>query len=211
MCSSAYWRRTSCAGRGRAHRAVAVTATGSRDRLLIITNLAPALLLAAWTGSARGQVAARLAPYRDSIPATLVSFEMIPIPGGPARRRSPTVLDRQDRSDLGRVRRVGVPSRRRGGRARGRRLRGRDGAAQSPVRRARPGLRPSRLPRPRDDVHGRPGLLRLALGQDGTTLRPAHRRPVDAGARSGPGRGYVAVGRARSEEHTSDLQSREKL
>src|SRR6266487_4766117 len=91
MCSSAYWRRTSCAatGPGRAHRAVAVTATGSRHRLLIIINLAPALVLAVWTGAARGQVAARLAPYRDSIPATLVSFEMIPIPGGTVTLDSP--------------------------------------------------------------------------------------------------------------------------
>ena len=89
MCSSAYWRRTSCAGTGRAHRAAAVRATGSRHRLLIITNLAPALLLAAWTGSARAQVAARLAPYRDSIPATLVSFEMVPVPGGSVTLDSP--------------------------------------------------------------------------------------------------------------------------
>src|SRR6266566_3611123 len=171
MCSSAYWRRTSCAGRGRAHRAVAVTATGSRHRLLIITNLAPALLLAAWTGSARGQVAARLAPYRDSIPATLVSFEMVPVPGcsvtldSPAGPRAVAVPPfwigktevTWDEYDVW-VYRL-------------------DGAAQPPVRRARPGLRPSRLPRPRHDVHGRPGLLRLALGQFGTKLWPAHRRP----------------------------------
>src|SRR2546428_3388213 len=89
MCSSAYWRRTSCAGTGRAHRAAAVRATGSKHRLLIITNLAPALLLAASTGPARGQAAARLAPYRDSIPATLVSFEMVPVPGGSVTLDSP--------------------------------------------------------------------------------------------------------------------------
>src|SRR5438128_12222007 len=89
MCSSAYWRRTSCAGTGRAHRAAAVRATGSKHRLLIITNLAPALLLAASTGPARGQAAARLAPYRDSIPGTLVSFEMVPVPGGSVTLDSP--------------------------------------------------------------------------------------------------------------------------
>jgi formylglycine-generating enzyme required for sulfatase activity len=88
MCSSAYWQRTSCAGTGRAHRAAAVTA-GSRHRLLIITNLAAALLLAAGTGPARGQAAARPAPYRDSIPATLVSFEMVPVPGGSVTLDSP--------------------------------------------------------------------------------------------------------------------------
>ena len=89
MCSSAYWRRTSCAAAGRAHRAAAVTVTAIRHRHLIITNLALALLLAAGTGPARGQAAARPAPYRDSIPATLVSFEMVPVPGGSVTLDSP--------------------------------------------------------------------------------------------------------------------------
>jgi formylglycine-generating enzyme required for sulfatase activity len=41
-----------------------------------------ALLFAAWPAVAPGQSAAHFLPYRDSIPGTLVSFEMIPVPGG---------------------------------------------------------------------------------------------------------------------------------
>ena len=53
------------------------------------TNLTLAPLLAAWAGSARGQAAARPVPYRDSIPPTLVTFEMVPVPGGTVTLDSP--------------------------------------------------------------------------------------------------------------------------
>src|SRR5437588_585609 len=79
MCSSAYWRRSSCAGAGRAPSA-AMRANETWRRVLMATNLTLAPLLAAWAGPARGQAAARLVPYRDSIPPTLVTFEMVPAP-----------------------------------------------------------------------------------------------------------------------------------
>ena len=41
-----------------------------------------ALLFAACPAAVVGQSAAHFLPYRDSIPGTLVSFEMIPVPGG---------------------------------------------------------------------------------------------------------------------------------
>jgi formylglycine-generating enzyme required for sulfatase activity len=46
------------------------------------TNLTTALLLAVGTGPARGQTEGHPLPYRDSIPRTLVTFEMVPVPGG---------------------------------------------------------------------------------------------------------------------------------
>jgi formylglycine-generating enzyme required for sulfatase activity len=46
------------------------------------TKLTAGLLLAGWPGRAPGQAAAQPLPYRDSIPRTLVSFEMVPVPGG---------------------------------------------------------------------------------------------------------------------------------
>src|SRR5436853_5121556 len=89
MCSSAYWRRSSCAGAGRAPSA-AMRANETWRRVLMATNLTLAPLLAAWAGPARGQAAARLVPYRDSIPPTLVTFEMVPVPGGTVTLDSPT-------------------------------------------------------------------------------------------------------------------------
>src|SRR2546430_12392605 len=88
MCSSAYWRRSSCAGAGRAASA-AMRANETWRRVLMATNLTLAPLLAAWAGPARGQAAARLVPYRDSIPPTLVTFEMVPVPGGTVTLDSP--------------------------------------------------------------------------------------------------------------------------
>ncbi|HEY3220408.1 MAG TPA: SUMF1/EgtB/PvdO family nonheme iron enzyme [Gemmatimonadales bacterium] len=49
--------------------------------MLMRTNLLAGALLAAASWPSPGQ-SARLSPYRDSIPETLVSFEMIPVPGG---------------------------------------------------------------------------------------------------------------------------------
>jgi len=54
------------------------------------TKLTLALLFAAWAQSAAGQAAARLVPFRDSIAPTLVTFEMIPVPGGTVTLDSPT-------------------------------------------------------------------------------------------------------------------------
>ena len=54
------------------------------------TKLTLALLFAAWVQSAAGQAAARLVPFRDSIAPTLVTFEMIPVPGGTVTLDSPT-------------------------------------------------------------------------------------------------------------------------
>jgi len=53
------------------------------------TKLTLALLVAASARPARGQAAARLVPYRDSIPPTLVTFEMVPVPGGTVTLDSP--------------------------------------------------------------------------------------------------------------------------
>src|SRR5437879_2115655 len=88
MCSSAYWRRTACADAGPAESA-AVRASETRRRLLVAATLALAPLLAAGAGPARGQAAARLVPYRDSIPPTLVSFDMVPVAGGSVTLDSP--------------------------------------------------------------------------------------------------------------------------
>src|SRR5438046_1471336 len=90
MCSSAYWRRTSCAGAGRAHSVAPVRARETTPRVRMATKLTLALLFAAWAQSAAGQAAARLVPFRDSIAPTLVTFEMIPVPGGTVTLDSPT-------------------------------------------------------------------------------------------------------------------------
>src|SRR5256885_5814704 len=89
MCSSTYWRRTCCTGAGRGDRAAAVRAAEIRRSVLMGTNLTLALLLAPWSGPARGQAAGRLVPYRDSIPKTLVTFELVPVPGGTVTLDSP--------------------------------------------------------------------------------------------------------------------------
>src|SRR5256885_6919256 len=89
MCSSAYWRRTCCADAGRGDRAAAVRAAEIRRSALMGTNLTLALLLAPWPSPARGQAAGRLVPYRDSIPKTLVTFELVPVPGGTVTLDSP--------------------------------------------------------------------------------------------------------------------------
>src|SRR2546423_2816728 len=86
MCSSAYWRRTCCADAGRGDRAAAVRAAEIRRSALMGTNLTLALLLAPWPSPARGQAAGRLVPYRDSIPKTLGTFELVPVPGGTVAR-----------------------------------------------------------------------------------------------------------------------------
>src|SRR2546430_13881956 len=91
MCSSTYWRRTSCVAAGRAHRApAAVRATGTSRMAFMAGNLTLALLLAAPVPPAQSQAAARLVPFRDSIAPTLVTFEMIPVPGGTVTLDSPT-------------------------------------------------------------------------------------------------------------------------
>jgi len=53
-------------------------------------NLTLTLLLAAPEAPAQTQAAARLVPFRDSIAPTLVTFEMIPVPGGTVTLDSPT-------------------------------------------------------------------------------------------------------------------------
>lgn len=53
------------------------------------SNLTLALLLACGTWPVRGQSAAQFLPFRDSIPRTLVTFEMIPVPGGVVTLDSP--------------------------------------------------------------------------------------------------------------------------
>jgi formylglycine-generating enzyme required for sulfatase activity len=50
--------------------------------MVMLRNLLPLLLFAASPRTVIGQSAARFLPQRDSIPGTLVSFEMIPVPGG---------------------------------------------------------------------------------------------------------------------------------
>src|SRR2546430_7904897 len=85
MCSSTYWRRTSCVAAGRAKSAAAaaaVRATGTSRMAFMAGNLALTLLLAAPEAPAKTQAAARLVPFRDSIAPTLVTFEMVPVPGG---------------------------------------------------------------------------------------------------------------------------------
>src|SRR5256884_9439974 len=68
MCSSANSRRT-CWGRApRARHASAATVTRSRCRMLMAAKISLLLL-------------AQNAPYLDSIPGTLVGFEMMPVPG----------------------------------------------------------------------------------------------------------------------------------
>src|SRR6059058_987804 len=91
MCSSTYWRRTSCVAAGLAKSAAAaVRATGTSRMAFMAGNLTLTLLLAAPVQSAAGQAAARLLPFRDSIAPTLVTFEMIPVPGGTVTLDSPT-------------------------------------------------------------------------------------------------------------------------
>src|SRR5256886_11451142 len=90
MCSSTYWRRTSCVAAGRAHSVAPVRASETTPRVRMATKLTLALLFAAWVQSAAGQAAARLVPFRDSIAPTLVTFEMIPVPGGTVTLDSPT-------------------------------------------------------------------------------------------------------------------------
>src|SRR5213079_3092462 len=90
MCSSTYWRRTSCVAAGRAQSVATVRARETTPRVLMATKLTLALLFAAWAQSAAGQAAARLVPFRDSIAPTLVTFEMIPVPGGTVTLDLPT-------------------------------------------------------------------------------------------------------------------------
>src|SRR5437588_7643161 len=68
MCSSTNSRRTSWVRAPRARHASAVTVTRSRCRMLMAAKISLLLL-------------AQNAPYRDSIPGTLVRFEMMPVPG----------------------------------------------------------------------------------------------------------------------------------
>src|SRR5437764_10675466 len=88
--SATYWRRTSCAVAGRAHSVAPVRVRETSSRVRMGTKLTLALLFAAWAQSAAGQAAARLVPFRDSIAPTLVTFEMIPVPGGTVTLDSPT-------------------------------------------------------------------------------------------------------------------------
>jgi formylglycine-generating enzyme required for sulfatase activity len=57
--------------------------------MLIRINIAATLLLAAGARPASAQSAAPLLRYRDSVPRTLVSFEMIPVPGGTVTLETP--------------------------------------------------------------------------------------------------------------------------
>src|SRR5688572_23717733 len=82
MWSSTYSRRMCCVLIATEEHDAAVTATRSRLGMLIRTNIAATLLLAAGARPASPQSAAPLLRYRDSVPRTLVSFEMIPVPGG---------------------------------------------------------------------------------------------------------------------------------
>src|SRR5256884_8824210 len=68
MCSSANSRRTSWGRAPRARHASAATVTRSRCRMLMAAKISLLLL-------------AQNAPYLDSIPGTLVRFEMMPVPG----------------------------------------------------------------------------------------------------------------------------------
>src|SRR2546428_473107 len=70
MCSSPNPRRTSWAGAPPAEHASAVTVTRSHCRMLMAAKISLLLL-------------AQNAPYRDSIPGTLVRFDMMPVPGDP--------------------------------------------------------------------------------------------------------------------------------
>jgi len=87
MCSSTYSRRVSCAVAPREANA-AVTAARIQPGALMRSKLTAVLLLAG-SGRAPGQAAAQPLPYRDSIPRTLVSFEMVPVPGGPVTLDTP--------------------------------------------------------------------------------------------------------------------------
>src|SRR5256885_12540494 len=90
MCSSTYWRRTSWVAAGRAKAVATARAREPTPRVVMAIKLTRALLFAAWVQSAAGQAAARLVPFRDSIAPTLVTFEMIPVPGGTVTLDSPT-------------------------------------------------------------------------------------------------------------------------
>src|SRR2546423_1640813 len=91
MCSSTYWRRTSCVAAGRAESAAAAArVTGIRRMAFMVGNLTLTLLSAAPVAPAQTPAAARLVPVRDSIAPTLVTFEMIPVPGGTVTLDSPT-------------------------------------------------------------------------------------------------------------------------
>src|SRR2546422_4781049 len=70
MCSSANSRRTPWARAPPAEHASAVTVTRSHCRMLMAAKISLLLL-------------AKNAPYRDSIPGTLVRFDMMPVPGDP--------------------------------------------------------------------------------------------------------------------------------
>src|SRR5438477_8678448 len=68
MCSSANSRRTSWARAPPAEHTSAATVTRSRRRMHMAAKISLLLLV-------------QNAPYRDSIPGTLVRFEMMPVPG----------------------------------------------------------------------------------------------------------------------------------
>src|SRR5438477_9959819 len=68
MCSSANSRRTSWGRAPRARHASAATVTRSRCRMVMAAKISLLLL-------------AQNAAYLDSIPGTLVRFEMMPVPG----------------------------------------------------------------------------------------------------------------------------------
>src|SRR6266545_1913793 len=76
MCSSMYSRRTSCVADA------TVQAVRTHPSTVMLRNLRSALLFAACPMAAAGQSAAHFLPYGDSIPGSLVRFEMIPVPGG---------------------------------------------------------------------------------------------------------------------------------
>src|SRR2546423_4679200 len=91
MCSSTYWRRTSRVAAGRAKSAAAAARVTGISRMAFMVGTLPLMLLSpAPLAPAQTQAAARLVPFRDSIAPTLVTFEMIPVPGGTVTLDSPT-------------------------------------------------------------------------------------------------------------------------
>jgi len=53
-----------------------------RSTLLLVALSAATALTVEWTGAAQTAPAAAQSAYRESIPGTLVTFEMVPVPGG---------------------------------------------------------------------------------------------------------------------------------
>src|SRR5947207_9613373 len=75
MCSSTYSRRTSWPRALPAHNAAASTTVTSCLSMPIVSKIV-LLWLPLWL------LQTPVAPYRDSIPRTLVSFDMVPVPAG---------------------------------------------------------------------------------------------------------------------------------